>query len=96
MAKQGEKGKIVSTMPQGSGARVLATSSVCEALENERGSLRTIMKEDANEDFVVEVLNSVKDEEVVNGVVAMWIGHVSLVNDCLRLLLQGNQFNHSY
>ena len=33
--------------------------SECEALEKERGSLRTIMKDEADEDFVVEVLNSV-------------------------------------
>ena len=43
-----------------------------EALDGERKALRATLKDVANENFAIKVLNSIKDNEVVKQVVAMW------------------------
>ena len=43
----------------------------CEALDGERKALRTTLRDVVNENFAIEVLNSIKDNVVVKQVVAM-------------------------
>ena len=46
--------------------------SECEALDVERMALRATLKDVTDENFAIEVLNSIKDNEVVKRVIAMW------------------------
>ena len=46
--------------------------SDCEALDGERKALKSILRDVANETFTTEVLNSIKDNQVVKQVVSMW------------------------
>ena len=46
--------------------------SECEALDVERKALRATLKDVADENFAIEVLNSIKDNEVVKRVIAIW------------------------
>ena len=71
MAKEGERGKVVFIVPQGS-EDVSHFLSECEALDVERKALRATLKDVANENLAIKVLNSIKDNEVVKRVIAMW------------------------
>ena len=46
--------------------------SECEALDVERKVLRATLKDVTDENFAIEVLNSIKDNDVVKRVIAMW------------------------
>ena len=46
--------------------------SECEALDVERKALRATLKDVTDENFAIEVLNSIKDNDVVKRVIAMW------------------------
>ena len=46
--------------------------SECEALDVERKALRTTLKDVADENFAIKVMNSIKNNEVVKRVIAMW------------------------
>ena len=46
--------------------------SECEALDGERKTLRTTLRDVTDENFAIKVLNSIKDNIVVKRVVSMW------------------------
>ena len=47
--------------------------SDCEALDGERKALKSILRDVANETFTTEVLNSIKDNQVVKQVVSTYV-----------------------
>ena len=53
--------------------------SECEALDGERKDLKFTLRDVANKNFAIEVLNSIKDNEVIKQVVAMWRLHEDLL-----------------
>ena len=70
MVEEGERGKVM--LCHKAVGDISHFLSECEALDGERKGLKSILRDVTNVTFATEVLNSIKDNQVVKQVVKMW------------------------